>query len=98
MVDGDDGTDEGKWRDQLAYEETRDDDEGGRSRSSERVQEHRQRHAHTRPHFMQNERQLHFGLGDTARIDKVVVRWPSGRTEEIPTPAPDRVHKVKEPV
>jgi hypothetical protein len=46
----------------------------------------------------QNDRQLHFGLGDTARIDKVVVRWPSGLTEEIPSPAPDRVHRVKEPV
>jgi hypothetical protein len=28
----------------------------------------------------------------------VVVRWPSGLTEEIPSPAPDRVHKVKERV
>jgi hypothetical protein len=46
----------------------------------------------------QNDRQLHFGLGETARIDKVVVRWPSGRTEDIPNPAPDRVHKIKEPV
>jgi hypothetical protein len=46
----------------------------------------------------QNDRQLHFGLGETARIEKAVVRWPSGRTEEIRNPAPDRVHKVKEPV
>jgi hypothetical protein len=46
----------------------------------------------------QNDRQLHFGLGETARIEKVVVRWPSGLTQDIPNPAPDRVHKIKEPV
>jgi enediyne biosynthesis protein E4 len=46
----------------------------------------------------QNDRQLHFGLGDAAGVDRVVVRWPSGRTMEIPTPAVDRVHKVKESV
>jgi hypothetical protein len=46
----------------------------------------------------QNDRQLHFGLGDAADVDRVVVRWPSGRTIEIPTPAVDRVHKVKESV
>jgi hypothetical protein len=46
----------------------------------------------------QNDRQLHFGLGDAAGVDRVVVRWPSGRTMEIPKPAADRVHKVKESV
>jgi hypothetical protein len=45
----------------------------------------------------QNDRQLHFGLGDAAAVDKVVIRWPSGRTSEIPNPGIDRVHKVKEP-
>lgn len=28
-----------------------------------------------------SDRRLHFGLGDAARIDKVEVRWPSGRVE-----------------
>jgi enediyne biosynthesis protein E4 len=46
----------------------------------------------------QNDRQLHFGLGETARIEKVVVRWPSGLTQDIPNPASDRVHRIKEPV
>ena len=46
----------------------------------------------------QNDRQLHFGLGETARVDKVVIRWPSGRIDEIPDPATDRVHKLKESV
>ena len=46
----------------------------------------------------QNDRQLHFGLGDVASVDKVVIRWPSGRTSEIIKPGADQVHKVKEPV
>jgi enediyne biosynthesis protein E4 len=46
----------------------------------------------------QNDRQLHFGLGDTAAVEKVVIRWPSGRSSEILNPAPDQVHKVKEPL
>jgi hypothetical protein len=46
----------------------------------------------------QNDRQLHFGLGETAAVDKVVVRWPSGRTEEIDKPAADKVHTLKESV
>ena len=46
----------------------------------------------------QNDRQLHFGLGEATTIEKVVVRWPSGRTSEIPNPGIDQVHKVKEPV
>ena len=45
----------------------------------------------------QNDRQLHFGLGDHAAVEKVVIRWPSGRTTEIVNPAVDRVHIVKEP-
>ena len=29
----------------------------------------------------QNMRRLHFGLGEQAKIEKVVIQWPSGRTE-----------------
>jgi hypothetical protein len=46
----------------------------------------------------QNDRQLHFGLGGAAAVEKVVIRWPSGRTTEMSNPATDRVHKVKEPL
>jgi hypothetical protein len=46
----------------------------------------------------QNDRQLHFGLGDSPAVEKVIIRWPSGRTTEISNPAADRVHKVKEPL
>jgi hypothetical protein len=27
----------------------------------------------------QNDRRLHFGLGKTARVEKVEIRWPSGK-------------------
>ena len=44
----------------------------------------------------QNQRQLHFGLGEEAAVEKAVVRWPSGRVDEIIRPAVNRVHRVKE--
>jgi len=45
----------------------------------------------------QNQRRLHFGLGAGGAADKVVVRWPSGKMQELTRPAPNRVHKVEEP-
>jgi hypothetical protein len=45
----------------------------------------------------QNERRLHFGLGARTGVDKAVVRWPSGRVQELPAPGADRVHLVVEP-
>jgi len=45
----------------------------------------------------QNQRRLHFGLGAGAKIDKVVVRWPSGKMSEMAAPEVNRLHQVKEP-
>jgi hypothetical protein len=45
----------------------------------------------------QNQRRLHFGLGNGARVDKVVVRWPSGKVQELSQPTLNRVHKIEEP-
>ena len=45
----------------------------------------------------QGQRRLHFGLGPAAAVEKAVVRWPSGRTQEIPAPGVNQVHAVKEP-
>ncbi|MHC5212319.1 MAG: CRTAC1 family protein [Planctomycetota bacterium] len=45
----------------------------------------------------QNERRLHFGLGASTAIDKAVVRWPSGRTQELAAPPLDRLHVLTEP-
>jgi len=46
----------------------------------------------------QNSRRLHFGLGKNAKVEKVVVRWPSGREQTINAPAAGRLHQLKEPV
>jgi enediyne biosynthesis protein E4 len=47
----------------------------------------------------QNDRRLHYGLGDATRVDRVVIRWPSGqgKTQMIENPAIDRILVVKEP-
>jgi hypothetical protein len=45
----------------------------------------------------QNQRRLHFGLGAEAAVEKAVVRWPSGRTQELPRLERNRVHKIQEP-
>jgi hypothetical protein len=46
----------------------------------------------------QNQRRLHFGLGAGASVDRVVIRWPSGKTQELKAPPTGRVHQVQEPV
>jgi hypothetical protein len=45
----------------------------------------------------QNGRRLHFGLGAAAGVDRVVVRWPSGKTQELQRPEPGRAHRIQEP-
>ncbi len=44
----------------------------------------------------QNQRPLHFGLGKGARVERVEIRWPSGKTQTIEAPATGTVHKLKE--
>jgi hypothetical protein len=46
----------------------------------------------------QNQRRLHFGLGKTSRIDRVEIRWPSGRIQTIASPALDQIHNIEEPL
>jgi hypothetical protein len=45
----------------------------------------------------QNQRRLHYGLGDADAVDRVVIRWPSGREQTIEHPQVDTLHHVKEP-
>jgi len=45
----------------------------------------------------QNQRRLHFGLGPGASVDRAVIRWPSGKTQELPAPQAGRVHRIQEP-
>ena len=44
----------------------------------------------------QNERRLHFGLGKNPQVQKVEIRWTSGRTQTIENPVVGQVNKVKE--
>jgi hypothetical protein len=46
----------------------------------------------------QNQRRLHFGLGKATGVDKVVIRWPSGKIQTIASAETGKVHKIKEPV
>jgi enediyne biosynthesis protein E4 len=46
----------------------------------------------------QNMRPLHFGLGQTTQVEKVVIRWPSGRMQTLERPSLGQVHQLKEPV
>jgi hypothetical protein len=45
----------------------------------------------------QNQRSLHFGLGKASQVEKVLIRWPSGKLQTIENPNVDEIHKVKEP-
>jgi len=45
----------------------------------------------------QNQRRLHFGLGKDAKVEKVMVRWPSGQTQTLTAPALRTLNHVKEP-
>jgi hypothetical protein len=48
-------------------------------------------------YLAQSSRTLHFGLGDSASIDAVEIRWPSGLVQSLPPPPVDAVHVVVEP-
>jgi len=45
----------------------------------------------------QNDRRLHFGLGPHPRIEKAVIRWPSGTVQTLDKLTADRLYQVKEP-
>ncbi len=45
----------------------------------------------------QNQRRLHFGLGKSPNVEKVVVRWPSGKTETLTAPQLNALNRLKEP-
>jgi len=45
----------------------------------------------------ENDRRLHFGLGRSPRIERVVIRWPSGESQTLTDLAPNRLYNIKEP-
>jgi hypothetical protein len=44
----------------------------------------------------QNQRRVHFGLGKDPKIEKVVIRWPSGTTHTIQAPRSGMLHTIRE--
>jgi hypothetical protein len=48
-------------------------------------------------YLSQNDGRLHFGLGSAATVDKVTVRWPSGREQTLEKVGADRILTVEEP-
>jgi len=48
-------------------------------------------------YISQSDLRLHFGLGpDTAKMEKIVIRWPNGNLEELKDVAVDAIHTVVE--
>lgn len=45
----------------------------------------------------QNDRRLHFGLGRDPKIQKILIRWPSGTRQTLSNLAVDKLYKIKEP-
>jgi hypothetical protein len=48
-------------------------------------------------YLSQNDGRLHFGLGAATSVDKIVVRWPSGREQTLENQNVDRVLTIEEP-
>ncbi|HXE14070.1 MAG TPA: CRTAC1 family protein [Bryobacteraceae bacterium] len=46
----------------------------------------------------QNERRIHFGLGNSNKVDRVEILWPSGAQQTLTAPRIDEIHKIKEPL
>ena len=51
----------------------------------------------TSGYLSQSDPRVHFGLGDVTRIDKIEIRWPSGRVQTLEGQQPNRVITVTEP-
>lgn len=45
----------------------------------------------------QNQRRLHFGLGKNPRMEKAVIRWPSGKVQTVEKLDSGQTYKLKEP-
>ena len=68
-----------------------------------RVEVHTPRHIHVQTvapalGFMaQSEATLTFGLGDDARVRRIVIHWPSGQVQELKPGALNRTMEIREP-
>jgi len=43
-----------------------------------------------------SDQRVHFGLGQSSKIEKIEIHWPSGLKQEIMVPAVDRIFSVAE--
>ena len=48
----------------------------------------------TRSYLSQAELPVTFGLGGINQVEKLVVRWPDGTTQEIADPKIDSLHEI----
>ena len=48
-------------------------------------------------YLAQSSNVLHFGLGDAKRIDRMEIRWPSGRVQRLDGPQIDGLRVIREP-
>jgi hypothetical protein len=46
----------------------------------------------------QNQRRLHFGLGKDPVLEKVEIRWPSGKIQVLEKPSSGQTYKIREPL
>jgi enediyne biosynthesis protein E4 len=46
----------------------------------------------------QNDRRIHFGLGKDPKIQKAVIRWPSGKRQTLDNVSANQLYKVQEPL
>jgi hypothetical protein len=47
-------------------------------------------------YLSQNDFRVHFGLGDTIKVDSVEIRWPSGAVDVLKNLAADQFYSVLE--
>lgn len=48
-------------------------------------------------YVFQQDPRLHFGLGTAVTVDRIEIRWPSGRTQTVASPAVDHTMRIEEP-
>lgn len=44
----------------------------------------------------QNQRRVHFGIGQSKKVDKAVITWPNGRSQEVKNPEINKLNKITE--
>ncbi len=47
-------------------------------------------------YLSQNDMRIHFGLGNQEKVERIEIRWPSGRTEALQDLSADRFYVIKE--